>query len=83
MDDALIRPGRVDVKHFIGYATRYQIENMFLNFYPDANQQLAQAFADRLISFNKQISSAQIQGFFMLHKNQPQTAFENVEFFNK
>ena len=33
LDPALIRPGRVDVQHEFGRATREQIQKLFLHFY--------------------------------------------------
>lgn len=33
LDPALIRPGRVDFKEYIGYCSRYQLEEMFKRFY--------------------------------------------------
>jgi chaperone BCS1 len=78
----MIRPGRIDFKQFIGYATEYQIINMFLKFYPESNEGMARLFAEKLTSLNKNISSAQLQGFLMLYKNQPEQAFKNIENFN-
>jgi len=77
----MIRPGRIDFKQFIGYATEYQIINMFLKFYPESNEGMARLFAEKLTSLNKNISSAQLQGFLMLYKNQPEQAFKNIENF--
>ncbi len=77
----MIRPGRIDFKQFIGYATEYQIINMFLKFYPESNEGMASLFAEKLTSLNKNISSAQLQGFLMLYKNQPEQAFKNIENF--
>ena len=79
LDQALIRPGRVDVKYYIGYASHHQMYSMFLKFYPNANPATANAFADKLVGLKKDISSAQIQGYFMFYKNQPEQAFENCE----
>ena len=83
LDPALIRPGRVDFKQYIGYATEYQMINMFLKFYPDASTTRAQSFAERLNALNMKISSAQLQGYLMFYKNQPDKAHENVESFFK
>jgi chaperone BCS1 len=81
LDPALIRPGRVDVKQYIGYATEHQLFGMFKNFYPDAADSLAKQFAQSVISLNSKLSAAQVQGFFMLFKNEPNKAMENIEMF--
>lgn len=80
LDPALIRPGRVDMKEFIGYCTQTQIEQMYLRFYngPDVGV-AALEFAEKVISFGKNVSPAMIQGYFMIHKLSDQkTVLENV-----
>lgn len=68
LDPALIRPGRVDVKEYIGWCTHYQLHHMFLRFYND--EQLAQKFADKVMASGKHVSPAQIQAFFMFFKQE-------------
>lgn len=79
----MIRPGRVDFKQYIGYATEYQILNMFFKFYPETTENSAKEFTEKLIALNKNISSAQIQGYLMLFKNQPDQALKNLEYFSQ
>jgi chaperone BCS1 len=74
----LIRPGRVDIKQYIGHVTACQLRGMFINFYPDAKDNLADEFTKNVLALNSQFSAAQIQGFFMLHKNEPNKAIENI-----
>lgn len=81
MDAALIRPGRVDLKEYVGYCSEYQLIEMFKRFYNGTeNEQNARKFAEKVMSFKKPVSPAQIQGYFMIHKLSSQdTVIENAE----
>lgn len=78
LDPALIRPGRIDFKEYIGYCDRYQLEEMFKRFYAISNDDgdgdqeetktMHNEFADAVQAVGKPVSPAQIQGFFMMHK---------------
>ncbi|OBZ88790.1 Mitochondrial chaperone BCS1 [Choanephora cucurbitarum] len=74
LDPALIRPGRVDMKEYLGNASEYQIKKMFLRFYDD--EELAKRFVQK--TRGKDISTASLQGHFVYYKDQPQEAVDNV-----
>ncbi|KAG0798240.1 hypothetical protein G6F57_006043 [Rhizopus arrhizus] len=75
LDPALIRPGRVDLKEYLGNASDYQIRKMFLRFYDD--EKLADRFVEKLKG--KKVSTASLQGHFVYYKDQPLQAIENIE----
>ena len=79
LDPALIRPGRVDVKQEIGLASKSQVSKMFSRFYPDEILSQAEAFADKVMELGQRKSIAQLQGHFLLFKNDSKGAIENVE----
>ncbi len=78
MDPALIRPGRVDMKVAIGYASSYQVEQMYMRFYPEASVARARLFAERVSSQGKPVSMAQLQGYFMFYKNEARESLNNI-----
>ena len=90
LSPALIRPGRVDVRAYIGYATQNQIRSLFLRFFPN-EELLAEKFIERIPEVNTSISDADkkdscvstismahLQGFLFLYREDPEGAVENV-----
>lgn len=76
LDPALIRPGRVDFQALLDNATPAQIHRMFTRFYND--DKLAHAFVEECIQRNKPVSTAQLQGLFVFHKDDPQGAIAAI-----
>ena len=79
LDPALIRPGRVDVKEYIGYASDQQLKKAFNNFYPNASDQQMESFTTIIRKHDKPISMAAVQGFFLFFKDDPEAALENTD----
>lgn len=75
LDSALIRPGRVDVAHYVGDATDYQISKMFRKFYPEADDASLETFLFRV---SRPISMAALQGYFLLHKDDVTAAIKHI-----
>jgi mitochondrial chaperone BCS1 len=76
LDPALIRPGRVDVKEYFGYATPYQVKEMFLRFYGGPDER-AERFM-QLVSRIDSVSPAFLQGLFVSNKEKPEQVLEVV-----
>ncbi|KAG2373181.1 hypothetical protein C9374_012783 [Naegleria lovaniensis] len=82
LPDALIRPGRIDVKYLIDCADETQTRELFLNFYPHEFE-LADKFCQKLFSdMNKEhrrrFTCAELQGHFMTYKHDPASAVSNT-----
>ena len=72
------RPGRVDLKQYIGHCSQGQCKAMFKRFYPDVLPNMATDFAAKIADLGADVSSAQLQGFFMFYKRDPSEAISNV-----
>ena len=79
LDPALIRPGRVDVKKCIDYASHHQLVQMFQRFFPEQPIIKSHLFADQVFNTNNAISIAQVQGYFMMFKSDPDAALESID----
>lgn len=89
LDPALTRPGRVDMKIYIGYASNCQLARAFDKFYPSkTGEPDGRSFVDAIESARKQIKSkknskvqlsmADIQSYFLLYKDRPLDALNHV-----
>ena len=47
LDPALIRPGRVDVMCYFGLATKEQIQNLFIRFFPKEDEKTVSTFVEQ------------------------------------
>lgn len=80
LDPALVRPGRVDMKTLIGYATKHQLEVAFQRFYPQLSLEKSRHFAQLVLEQSRApVSMAQIQGHFMLYKSEPDAVIRNID----
>ena len=75
---ALIRPGRVDARWHFELANAFQIEGMFKKFFSD-HADAAAEIAKKIPEDH--VSTAQLQGFFMRHRDNPRGALDDVEAF--
>ena len=85
LDDALVRPGRVDMAVSLGEASQWQVEKLWDRFYSEENEasaerdQPSQAKAHFIAEMQKlglinRTSTAALQGLFLVNKSDPQGA---------
>jgi len=74
LDPALVRPGRCDVKVELRKASHKQATQLFDRFYPKDDR--AWMFASALPEF--EISMAQLQGYLLEHKKDPDSALAHL-----
>jgi chaperone BCS1 len=84
LDPALIRPGRVDMHlQYPSVITDEQIQQMFLQFYPEADAALTSNFVERVAKFrssHRNMSTATLQQYFIAHRtSDAQEAVSAVE----
>eukprot|EP00808_Paulinella_micropora_P004815 g61909.t1 len=87
LDNALLRPGRVDMQLEVTYATPFQVAKMFRRFYPD-HEDLTEDFllcvrdmlrARRACTGAVGISVAELQSYFLIQKSDPKTCMEQLK----
>lgn len=83
LDDALIRPGRVDMTVHLGHATEWQMSKLWNRFYAKDDQEgegkrrfLARAAEVGLIG---NVSTAALQGLFLYNKGNVEGAISTVD----
>ena len=86
LDEALVRPGRVDMTVRLGEATQYQVECLWDRFYGDLEQtgQYRQSFVNKLrklglLDGQFGTSTAALQGLFLYNKENMQGAIEMTD----
>ena len=74
LDDALIRPGRIDSKYLFDNCDKFQIEKLYEMFF---NTQVNKIILDSLE--NVSYSPAHITSVFMRYRNEPEKALRNLD----
>uniref|UniRef100_A0AC35FA98 Uncharacterized protein n=1 Tax=Panagrolaimus sp. PS1159 TaxID=55785 RepID=A0AC35FA98_9BILA len=78
LDNAIIRPGRIDFEVFLGHCTPEMIKKMFKRFYENVSEELINTFCEGNSKFGKTFSPAELQKHLILYKNSPEAAIKHV-----
>jgi mitochondrial chaperone BCS1 len=70
----------VDLKEYIGYVSEHQLAKLFKRFYPSEGHAKAELFAKATLAQGFSVSAAQVQGLFLMFKNNPDELFRNLSF---
>ncbi|XP_023330537.1 mitochondrial chaperone BCS1 isoform X2 [Eurytemora carolleeae] len=79
LDPALCRPGRIDLKQFIGYCGKSELERLFKKFYPETKDDICNKFSHLVLQENINISPAQVQAHLLIHHESPEEAIRNIQ----
>jgi chaperone BCS1 len=83
LDEALIRPGRVDMTVRLGHATEYQVEGIWDRFYADVDPsgEAKKRFMARAkeLGLIDSVSTAALQGLFLYNKDDVEGAISMME----
>ena len=86
LDDALVRPGRVDMTIRLGDASQYQVEMLWDRFYGglSGTEEMKKQFCEKLndkglFTGPTGVSTATLQGLFLYNKGNMQGAIDNVQ----
>lgn len=78
LDEALVRPGRVDRNFVIDMPERIECSEMFSKFYPKCDMKGKEAFLSSIDDYIGNVSMATLQGHFLMYKHDPVEAIENA-----
>ena len=78
LDEALLRPGRIDKIVYFKLASKAQIEGMFGRFFPNAGK-MALEYAELIPEYY--VSMVEVQGHLLQYKSCPKDAIGTVDIF--
>jgi chaperone BCS1 len=76
LDPALVRPGRADLRIYLGHATPEQARRLFRRFYPEAPEGLTHQAGERLAA--GEVSMASLQEHFLRYRDDPEGAIAHL-----
>lgn len=77
LDPALLRPGRADVHVKLNHASDKQMKGLFLRFFPEKGDDMAQQFANQLPVFK--LSMAKLQGHMLKYRENAELCVERAK----
>jgi len=78
LDSALVRPGRIDRKYYLGNCNKDQVKDMITEAYPNTNDFKVEELAELIDSLDNPVSPASLECYMLRNRLSLEDAIQNI-----